>query len=77
MENKTADALNRRVILLFVMSVEVIGFERLKEKYESCLEFRDSNENNCFVDGYHLYKGYLFRDNKLCIPKTSMLKFFI
>jgi len=39
-ENK-ADALSRRVTLLSVMSVEVIGFERLKEEYESCSKFRE------------------------------------
>ena len=77
MDNKAVNALSHRVTMLSVMSVENTRFERFKEEYESCLQFRDSNENNCFVDGYHLYKGYLFRDNKLCIPKTSMLKFFI
>jgi len=65
MENKTADALNRRVILLFVMSVEVTGFERLKEEYESCSGFREvymtlRDENNRVVDSYHLKEGYLF-----------------
>ena len=34
-ENKAADALSRRVTLLSVMRVEVTGFERLKEEYES------------------------------------------
>jgi len=77
MDNKAVNALSHRVTMLSVMSVEDTGFERLKEECESCLEFIDSNENNCFVDGYHLYKGYLFRDNKLCILKTSVLKFFL
>jgi len=39
MENKTADALNHWLTLLSVMSVSVTKFERLKKKYESCLEF--------------------------------------
>jgi len=77
MDNKAVDALSHWVTMLSVMSVKDTGFERLKEEYESCLEFRDSNENNYFVDGYHFYKGYLFRDNKFCIPKTFVLKFFI
>jgi hypothetical protein len=57
MENKVADALSRRVTLLSVMSVEVTGFERLKEDYESCLEFKEiyltlKYENHRVVNGY-------------------------
>jgi len=60
-----ADALNRRVTLLFVISVEVTRFERLKKKYESCSEFREvymtlRDENNRVVDNYHLKEGYLY-----------------
>ena len=82
MGNKTADVLSCRVMLLSIISVEVTGFERLKEEYESYLEFEEiymtlRDENNCIVDGYHLQKVYLFRDNKLCILKTSVREFFI
>jgi len=82
MENKAADALSRRVTLLSVMSVEVTGFERLKEEYESCSEFGEiyltlKDENHRAINGYHLQDGYLFRDNKLCIPKTSVRDFLI
>lgn len=38
-ENKVADALSRRVTLLFVMDVKVTGFERLKEDYLTCPDF--------------------------------------
>lgn len=81
-ENKAADALSRRVTLLFVMSVEVTGFERLKEKYESCSEFGEiyltlKDENHRVINGYHLQDGYLFQDNKLYISKTSVREFLI
>jgi len=64
------------------MNVEVTRFERLKEKYESCPEFREiymtlRDKNNFIVDGYHIQKGYLFWDNKLCILKTSVREFLI
>ena len=82
MENKAVDALSRQVMLLSVMSMEVTEFERLKEEYESCPEFGEiymtlKDENNRVVDGYHLQEGYLFRDNKLCIPKKFMHEFLI
>ena len=38
-ENEVANALNRRVDLLSIMSVNVTGFERLKKDYESCPDF--------------------------------------
>jgi len=38
-ENKVADALSWRVMILIVMSAEVTGFERLREEYESCPDF--------------------------------------
>jgi len=38
-ENKVTDALSRRVMTLVTMSTEVIGFERLREKYDSCPDF--------------------------------------
>jgi hypothetical protein len=82
MKNKATDALSRRVTLLSVMSVEVTGFERLKEEYESCSEFGEifltlKDENHHIINGYHLQEGYLFWDNKFCIPKTSMREFLI
>lgn len=38
-ENKPADALSRKNSLLHTMSVEVIGFDKLKEEYLTCLDF--------------------------------------
>ena len=38
-ENKLADGLSRRVMILIVMSAEVIGFDRLREEYDSCPNF--------------------------------------
>jgi len=74
--------LSHRVTLLSVMSVEVTGFERLKEEYESYSEFEEiyltlKDENHRVINGYHLQDGYLFQDNKLCIPKTSVRELFI
>jgi len=39
-ENKVTDALSRRVMTLVTMSTEVIGFERLREKYDSYPDFK-------------------------------------
>jgi hypothetical protein len=59
MENKVADVFSYRVILLSVISVKVTGFERLKEEYESCQEFKEiymtlRDESNHVIDGNYL-----------------------
>ena len=58
------------------------GFERLKEDYESCLDFGEVyiaiRDEQCPIeDDYYLQDGYLFQANKLCIPQTSMRDFLI
>ena len=62
------------------MSAEVTGFERLREEYESCPNFREIYVAlwDGFVremDGFPLQDRYLFRFRKLCIPRTSIRDF--
>ena len=40
-ENKVADALSRRSLILNTIKTEVLGFDQIKEEYESCLDFKD------------------------------------
>ncbi|XP_022889046.1 uncharacterized protein LOC111404479 [Olea europaea var. sylvestris] len=81
-ENRAADALSRRIAFLSTMSVKVIRFERLKEEYELCPDFRDifldlQNGELDTTDDFRLEEGYLFRSNKLCIPKTPVRDFIV
>ncbi|PRQ29559.1 putative nucleotidyltransferase, Ribonuclease H [Rosa chinensis] len=80
-ENKVADALSRRNSLLHIMSVEVAGFNNLKEEYLSCPDFgriysallEKQSKSTEFV----LQDGFLFKGTKLCIPCTSVRDFLI
>uniref|UniRef100_A0A7N2LQA1 Uncharacterized protein n=1 Tax=Quercus lobata TaxID=97700 RepID=A0A7N2LQA1_QUELO len=81
-ENKAADALSRRVSLLSIMSVKVTRFEQLKDDYKSCPDFGDlytslSNAPRPILDDYSLQDGYLFKANKLCIPRSSVRDFLV
>ena len=81
-KNKAADALSGMVSLLSIMSVKVTGFERLKDDYESCPDFGElytslSNAPRPILDDYTLQEGYLFKANKLCIPRFSMRDFLV
>ena len=76
-ENKAANALSRRLSLLSVMSVKVTGLKQLKDDYESYPDFGElytslRNASRPVLDDYTLQDGYLFKANKLCIPRSSV-----
>jgi len=65
---------------LVTMSTKVIGFERLREEYDSCPNFgkiyvmlRDGPVREIY--DFLLQDGYLFRFRKLCNPRTSLRDF--
>jgi hypothetical protein len=81
-DNKAADALSRRMILLSKMNAEVIGFDKIKTEYESCPDFHEvynllSNGETREIDGFIVQDGYLFKSRRLCIPSTSLREFLI
>uniref|UniRef100_A0A2N9HNF0 RNA-directed DNA polymerase n=1 Tax=Fagus sylvatica TaxID=28930 RepID=A0A2N9HNF0_FAGSY len=81
-ENKAADALSRRVTLLSMMSTNVTGFDRLRDEYESCPDFGKlhatlSSAPHPTIEDYTIQDGYLFKANKLCIPRTSVRDFLV
>jgi len=62
------------------MSAKVVGFEKIKDTYESCPNFGEiftvlRDDMTLEVDNFMLQDGYLFRSRKLCIPRSS-LRFF-
>ncbi|XP_028755185.1 uncharacterized protein LOC114714606 [Neltuma alba] len=81
-ENKVADALSRRIHVLNTLTVNVMGFDRLKDEYTSCLDFgiiydevKDGNRQdhvNFLIDD-----GYLFCGSRLCIPLMSLRDFLV
>ena len=80
-QNQVADALSRRVVLLNIMEIEMVGFDAIKDLYESDSDFWeviDRLKNPILghaytIQGdYLMQDGYLFKGKQLCVPIGSM-----
>ena len=72
------DALSRRASLLTTLRTEVVRFDYLKELYENNEDFGDiwgkCLQTHIAVNSIYIQDGFLFQDNRLCIPKSSSKK---
>ena len=71
-ENIVADALSRRYVLLHTMNTRLLGFEYVL--YDNDFDFAEIY-NACGHSAfgkYYLMDGYLFKENRLCVPATSL-----
>ncbi|GGQ91870.1 hypothetical protein GCM10010145_69810 [Streptomyces ruber] len=69
-----ADALSRRYALLSILDTKLLGFEYIKDLYAQDHDFGDvfnACENVAFGKFYR-HNGFLFRENKLCVPICSL-----
>ncbi|GKC40565.1 hypothetical protein Tco_1052949, partial [Tanacetum coccineum] len=67
--------LSRKTTLLVSISNEVLGFNSIKELYASDEDFRNAwmeLETKQHRGEFILLDGYLFKGNRLCIPKTFL-----
>jgi len=73
-ENIMADALSCRYVLLSPLDARFLGFEHIKELYKDDSDFANvynACETSAFGKFYRL-DGYLFKENRLCVPLSSM-----
>ena len=61
-------------MLLNTLDAKLLGFEQLKELYALDHDFRKEYESceKTAVGKYFRHDGFLFRENKLCIPACSL-----
>lgn len=72
--NTVADALSRRNSLLVSVRLQVHGFDIFKQLYHEDLDFALAWEG-CPQRPFHNFvkqDGFLFRHNKLCVPRCSL-----
>jgi len=78
--NKVVDALSRRNLILQESTIQVLGFEHLKDLYEADADFKEAYEacqnpllrDNCSWLDNNMQEGLLFKGGWLCIPECSM-----
>ncbi|RVW85784.1 Transposon Ty3-G Gag-Pol polyprotein [Vitis vinifera] len=78
-ENIVADALSRRYALVSTLNAKLLGFEYVKELYANDDDFASvygACEKTTFGKFYRL-DGYLFRENRLCVPNSSMRELLV
>ena len=74
-----ANALFRRYTLLSIFEAKMIGFEFVKGLYDNDNDFAtlyETCEKSAFGKFYRL-DGYLFKENKLCVPNISMRELLV
>ncbi|KAG8489262.1 hypothetical protein CXB51_017318 [Gossypium anomalum] len=78
-ENVVADALSRRYTLLTTLDSKLLGFYHMKELYANDEDFGNmyaACENGSF-EKFFRYEGFLFKENRLCIPQGSIRELFV
>jgi hypothetical protein len=78
-ENIVADALSRRYALISTLNAKLLGFEYVKELYVNDDDFASvfaACEKAAFGKSYRI-DGYLFRENRLCVPNSSMRELLV
>jgi len=74
-DNIVADALSRRHTLFVTLDSKVLGFAYIKELYDDDIDFalvyKDCLEKGS-CDKFFTHEGFLFKIDKVCIPRCSL-----
>ncbi|CAJ2636512.1 unnamed protein product [Trifolium pratense] len=77
--NVVADAFSRRYVLLSTLETKIFGLEHIKELYERDLDFSSKYLacEHAALNGYFRHNGYLFKEKRLCVPKSSIIELLV
>ncbi|XP_019256250.1 PREDICTED: uncharacterized protein LOC109234635 [Nicotiana attenuata] len=78
-DNVVADALSRRYVLVNVLTANLMGFEHIKDLYESDPDF-NSKYKECELvvfEGFLMDDGYLFRNGKFYVLRCYLRELFV
>ncbi|RDX96487.1 Retrovirus-related Pol polyprotein from transposon 17.6, partial [Mucuna pruriens] len=77
--NIVDDALCRRYTLLAMLKTKMLGFESLKDLYMGDDDFKEAYElcANSANGGFFRHEGFLFKENRLCVLRSSIREFLV
>ena len=78
-ENVVADALSRRYALITMLSSQILGFSHVKHAYVGDEDFGEiyAKCEKHGVDDFYRHDGFLFKSDRLCVPKGSMRELLV
>ena len=78
-ENIVADALSCRHVLLHTMNTRLLGFEYMKQLYDNDSDFAEIYKacGHSTSGKFYLMDGYLFKQNRLCAPASSLRELLV
>jgi len=77
--NIVVNALSRRHALVFKIGTQILGFANIPELYQEEQDFAPTfaKYQHRAHEGFYVYEGYLFKEEKLCIPQITHKKLLV
>jgi len=73
------DALSRRHALFLKIGAQILGFDNIPKLYKEYQDFAPTfaKYQHRAHRGFYVYEGYLFKEEKLCIPQITHEKLLV
>ena len=74
--NTVVDALSRKHALFFKLGAQILGFDNIPKLYQDFIPTFAKYQHRAH-GGFYVYEGYLFKEEKLCIPQITHRKLLV
>ena len=74
--NIVVDALSRKHALFLKLGAQILGFDNIPKLYQDFSTTFAKYQHRAH-GGFYVYEGYLFKEEKLCIPQITHRKLLV